>query len=136
MIIDDREKKGGGRIHYNKCREFRDTISYCRLLDMGYRGNKFTWNKINIFQGLDRVLCNFEWQNKFQQAYVRHLPEMKSDHAPLLISWYRNNQINQNKNKPFRFQAAWNTHPNFKMQSLFFFLIRCRFGTKMYLAIS
>lgn len=87
MILDASEKKGGAPPDLQKCREFREVLSNCKLLDLGFQGNKFTWKRGSLYQRLDRVLCNFEWQTDFMDASVKHLPRIKSDHSPLLLRW-------------------------------------------------
>lgn len=43
---------------------------------------------------------------------VTHLPRIRSDHSPILV----NCQVDRASqgSRPFRFQAAWLTHPRFK----------------------
>lgn len=54
-------------------RDFESVIQYCSLMDMGYKGPKFTWcNKRDegtICKKLDRILVNETWLNKRTQAY-------------------------------------------------------------------
>ncbi|XP_074287770.1 uncharacterized protein LOC141612921 [Silene latifolia] len=49
----------------------------------------------------------------FENAMVRHLPALASDHCPLLISPNGFAPLAA-VNRPFRFQACWLTHEKFK----------------------
>lgn len=60
---------------------------------------------------LDRALCTVDWKARFPNAFVKHLPRVKSDHSPLLIHF--KGEEEGMKLKHFTFQAAWLTHPNF-----------------------
>ncbi|KAI5334345.1 hypothetical protein L3X38_024478 [Prunus dulcis] len=59
------------------------------------------------------VFSNIDWRHKFPEAFVRHLPRVKSDHCPLLISLQSSHLPCANV-KPFRFQAMWLLHPTFR----------------------
>ncbi|KAL2942613.1 Arf-GAP with ANK repeat and PH domain-containing protein cnt-1 [Bienertia sinuspersici] len=54
---------------------------------------------------LDRALCNGEWALRFNDAKVKHLPAVQSDHCPLLISSNGFSPLDH-ITRPFRFQAA------------------------------
>ncbi|KAL2922450.1 Protein YABBY 2 [Bienertia sinuspersici] len=62
---------------------------------------------------IDHVFCNSAWATRFDQASMKHLPTIQSDHCPLLISSNGFAPLSS-INKPFRFQAAWMTHENFQ----------------------
>lgn len=69
----------------------RRMVDCCGLIDMGYVGTPFTWMNMrsglaNIQERLDRAMCNQEWQDLFSDTVVKHLPRVKSDHVPLLIT--------------------------------------------------
>ncbi|XP_057746431.1 uncharacterized protein LOC130965690 [Arachis stenosperma] len=79
-------KKHGGTMNNNQsaCREFQECISNSGLVDLGYSGWPFTWKIRNHAERLDRGLSNLEWQISFPEAYVKHLPMLKSDHSPIV----------------------------------------------------
>lgn len=62
---------------------------------------------------LDRVLCNAHARLKWQEAVVKHLPYMSSDHAPMFVQLDLS-LVGNPKRRPFRFEAAWLKHPSFK----------------------
>lgn len=108
-IIDESEKKGGRAAHCNS--GFADWIGRHHLVDLGFSGAEFTWCKKNIhgetlWERLDRGLCNITWRLKFPEGFVRHLPRVKSDHCPILIS-LNSAQCPRSEFKIFRFQAMW-----------------------------
>ncbi|KAK4731156.1 hypothetical protein R3W88_024144 [Solanum pinnatisectum] len=92
---------------------------YCELIDMGYKGGKYTWlnKRFNnrsslIFERLDRFFANEEWLHKFPDAQVHHLPRIHSDHCPLLLSVLQNSP--RKRNKLFRFESIWTTHTDLR----------------------
>ncbi|MBA0602484.1 hypothetical protein Gorai_002664 [Gossypium raimondii] len=53
-----------------------------------------------IFERLDRVIGNFSWGNGFPHYSVTHLPRLKSNHGPLLLSLRPN--VNMPRGHSFR----------------------------------
>lgn len=110
-------EKIGGSISDSRCNTFRSWYENCGLYDIGAAGPKFTWwgpmiNNRRIRIRLDRVLVNTEWQELFAEGAVLVLPRTESDHHPIQLSTFRRSvMVGQ---KPFRFQAAWNLHHEFK----------------------
>jgi len=101
-----------------RCAKFDHWIDNNGLMDLGYLGPPFTWNRGNNpatrkSARLDRALCNHQWRLWFEEASIRHLLQNNSDHCPLLISLYSNVPI-QRAHRPFRFHAAWLTNENFE----------------------
>ncbi|KAG7559686.1 Reverse transcriptase domain [Arabidopsis thaliana x Arabidopsis arenosa] len=66
-----------------------------------------------VAKRLDRVMCCAHARLKWQEARVTHLPFLASDHAPLYVQL--SPAVGQNRRRrPFRFEAAWLSHPSFK----------------------
>ncbi|KAA3488532.1 non-ltr retroelement reverse transcriptase [Gossypium australe] len=70
---------------------FRETLEECKLMDIGYSGVWFTWEKgnlpeTNIRERLDRGVANEEWLLLFPMVKVQHLPYSTSDHCPIFIN--------------------------------------------------
>ncbi|XP_061998932.1 uncharacterized protein LOC133716229 [Rosa rugosa] len=82
------------------------------LIDMGFLGSCDTWSNNRIKERLDRAFCTCDWRTHFPEAFIRHLPKMKSDHCPILLQLHSNNYVNR-RVTPFRFQAMWLTHCDF-----------------------
>ncbi|KAK9937007.1 hypothetical protein M0R45_013825 [Rubus argutus] len=96
--------RNGGRL--------KDWIHRKALIDMGFIGSKFTWTNNRIKERLDRAFCNDEWRMLYPEAFVQHLPRMKSDHCPIIIQLFSNTSLNRLA-CPFRFQAMWLQHADF-----------------------
>ncbi|KAL2929392.1 Geranylgeranyl transferase type-1 subunit beta [Bienertia sinuspersici] len=70
---------------------FKDTLDACQLRDLGYKGNKFTWQRGKdpstlMRKMLDRFVGGNGWVPLFSCVEVRHLPIYRSDHAPILLT--------------------------------------------------
>lgn len=91
---------------------FQATVDECDLIDIGFNGDMFTWARGGTRKGLDRGLCNLDWRIRFEDSEITHLPEIKSDHTPLLLNFDYRRRDNRGR-RPFRFEAVWLTHPNF-----------------------
>ncbi|XP_016755198.1 uncharacterized protein [Gossypium hirsutum] len=79
---------------------FRNVLADCELLDVGFSGNRFTWERgnlpeTNIWERLDRGVTNDAWMSLFPEVTIQHMPHSFSDHCPLLIT------------KVFKFEAWW-----------------------------
>ena len=77
--------------------EFRSTLLYCGLVDLGFQGSIFTWNNGRLREEfvqecLDRVCATLEWRTMFPHAKVTHLQSTYSDHIPILKNLSRPNQ--------------------------------------------
>ncbi|KAL8115417.1 hypothetical protein AgCh_022054 [Apium graveolens] len=86
MSVD--EKKGGGVHPSYLLSGFAETINDCELLDMGYVGEKFTWERSRgqwnwVQERSDRAYANHEWRTLFPNVVVRVLDVSTSDHLPL-----------------------------------------------------
>ncbi|XP_074274041.1 uncharacterized protein LOC141597474 [Silene latifolia] len=112
------ERHGGDRNMERRCEKFNEWIDNCELIELAFSGSPHTWargNSVETRQSarLDRALCSSEWGTMFEDAMVKHLPAIQSDHCPLLIS--PNGFVPLSTlNRPFRFQACWLSHENFK----------------------
>jgi hypothetical protein len=92
---------------------FRDAIDDCNLMDMGYIGDKFTWQRGNIRERLDRALANEAWSDKFPDACLHHLDYYRSDHRPILMC-FEEPVVEENRGPPvLRFEARWLKEKNF-----------------------
>jgi hypothetical protein len=70
---------------------FRNTLAYCNLYDLGYKGTPWTYNnkklgRDNVRVRLDRAVASPSWSKIFPQATVQHLVSSRSDHCPILLS--------------------------------------------------
>ncbi|KAK2356470.1 hypothetical protein QL285_093800 [Trifolium repens] len=111
------EKKGGAPVDVRKCQIFNSWINDCNLLEVTTAGSRFTWRgpkwngRDRVFKKLDRVLCNIDWRIKFHEGVAKVLPRVQSDHHPIIV--LLEGETATNRNRPFRFEAAWTSHDDF-----------------------
>ncbi|KAL4365379.1 hypothetical protein AHAS_Ahas07G0100200 [Arachis hypogaea] len=94
------------------CTSFANWINDYGLIDLGFIDSRFTWRgpqregQKRVFKRLDRALANAEWRIKFQEAKVKALPRIGSDHHPLLIT-LQSRDVMQRRDRLFRYEAMW-----------------------------
>ncbi|KAL8154135.1 hypothetical protein V2J09_011895 [Rumex salicifolius] len=109
VIVSLDERCGGSRGLMTDSYVFSELISRHELIDMGYSGSRFTWRwgPIDAPSVSKRLLpARLRWE----EACFHHLPAIRSDHNPLLLSLTL--QLSSNRNhRLFCFKAMWLTHP-------------------------
>ncbi|KAL8129710.1 hypothetical protein V2J09_018865 [Rumex salicifolius] len=116
-IVSLDERQGGPPILSEDSNLFAEWIERLNLIDMGSCGSKFTWKK-GVMQvsrkakRLDRVLTNIQGRLQWEEAVVKHLPALSSDHNPLFLCFSGNGRGDKGR-RPFRLEAAWIDHPQF-----------------------
>ncbi|KAK6146624.1 hypothetical protein DH2020_020493 [Rehmannia glutinosa] len=66
--------------------EFGQMASDSGLIDIGFEGDTMhTWCRRGLKERLDRIFMNNTWTDIFPKSGVKHLPRIKSHHAPLLF---------------------------------------------------
>lgn len=111
------EKKGGVPRDDQRMENFRQVIDDCRLMDKGYSGQWYTWERgnlleTNIREHLDRGLANESWFSLFCCGQIQHFPYSMSDHCPLLLSL--DIERNMTRSHQFRFEAWWSLKETFE----------------------
>lgn len=117
-IIRLDERTGGNGSLSPDSLAFGDWIHRNSLIDMDFNGNKFTWRRGRVSSSfiakrLDRVLCCAQARLQWQEATIKHLPFLSSDHTPLYLQLVPVSGCDP-KRRPFRFEAAWLKHTGFK----------------------
>lgn len=89
MLTAD-EKKGGKNHPRCLLNGFSEVISDCNLIDLGYIGDKFTWERARgtdkwVLERLDRGLATKEWREFFHQ---RRFEFMKFRHRAICLCVY------------------------------------------------
>ena len=107
------DRCGGASRRNHGCPAFKSFINHSGLIDLGFSGSRFTWRRGATFVRLDRALATSSWLTLFSHSRVTHLPMVLSDHRPILLSLGIHARIAP-REKPFKFLAAWLTHPSFK----------------------
>ncbi|XP_042939464.1 uncharacterized protein LOC122274492 [Carya illinoinensis] len=90
---------------------FRRALEETGLADLGWRGNKYTWNNGHegvtfIKERLDQVVANQWWRATFQEAGVEVLSTWVSDHKPLLVLAKEMGE-RRYKGKKFKYEMNW-----------------------------
>ena len=97
-VLDDSEKRGGNRVSMTRASAYRNCMSFCNMIDLGFSRPTFTWTNCKDIGGLtqtriDRCWANPSWTLAFSEANVTHLPHISSDHCPLLLCLSRKRKI-------------------------------------------
>ncbi|XP_074342351.1 uncharacterized protein LOC141679878 [Apium graveolens] len=109
-LMFDTEKRGGSSHPRSLLQGFSDTVADCGLIDLGFEGECFTWERCRgtdlwIHERLDRGLANREWMEFFPNATVKVVDVSTSNHLPLFLDL--NKKVYVPKEKRFRFENIW-----------------------------
>lgn len=87
------------------------TINKCNLLDMGISGFSYslrgsvTHGGMQIYEKLDRIICNYIWRTLYPEAYVIILHGLYfSDHHPIFLTLVDKDP--RQVTKSFKFECA------------------------------
>ncbi|XP_074299650.1 uncharacterized protein LOC141630795 [Silene latifolia] len=91
---------------------FRETLDDCALRDLGYCGNKFTWQRGKsmrtfVRERLDRVVATDAWCELFPTVQVTNFPIYASDHLALIIKECGSEEGQRGGRKQFCFEPFW-----------------------------
>lgn len=107
-ILFNYEKEGGRPRTQRQLQNFHNALADCNLIDMGYRGDLFTWQRGRIRERLDRGVCNPSWSNLFPNAQVLNREMLGSDHRPVLVDTeFLVGATNDGAGRKKRFEARW-----------------------------
>lgn len=89
--------------------DFGAALEDCQLIDLGFRGYKFTWNNkrpstANTRERLDRAVANKEWLDMFSASTVLHKFSHASDHMPLILQTGMDNSFHSRIARGFKFE--------------------------------
>lgn len=105
------DKVGGNHPSQSRLSSFHDMLNVCGLVDLEFKGPKFTWrnNRADdgfIMERIDMAFANSKWRERFDKAVVLVEAAIGSDHNPLILNTsYPLNKVK----KPFRFESFWTT---------------------------
>lgn len=108
-ILNSGEKRGGRPFASSSYNPFSNFMDSCGLIDLGFKGQKFTWSNnrdgvAKICERLDRAIANTEWQSLFPRSRITHLLRSSSDQSPILLN--TDGDVFSYL-EPFRFEAMW-----------------------------
>ncbi|KAL4335546.1 hypothetical protein GQ457_07G011820 [Hibiscus cannabinus] len=115
-ISNAEDRRGGSLSRSGISKGFSDFIFDTGVVDVPFRGPRFTWFQGLLYQRLDRVLMNSKWACSFLDSVVWHLEKIGSDHRPLLLQSCLS--IRPTVERPFRYVFAWHEHPGFRNELL------------------
>jgi hypothetical protein len=92
---------------------FQEALAECGLTDLGYSGDKFTWQRGGIRERLDRAIACDAWRTKFTDATVENLDYSRSDHRPILLKFGDDPVRDDRVPSVLRFEARWLKEKNF-----------------------
>jgi hypothetical protein len=95
--------------------DFRETLEFCNLHDLGFKGTPWTYDnkqagRKNVRVRLDRAVGCPAWSDLYPNAIVQHVSSSRSDHCPILIELEERQQYN--KNRVPRYEAMWEREPS------------------------
>ncbi|KAL8151867.1 hypothetical protein V2J09_021675 [Rumex salicifolius] len=116
-ILSMEERWGGSGGLSQDSPTFADLVDRLDLIDLGFSGSRFTWRRgpseaPTVAKRLDRFFTNVIGRIGWEEAVVRHLPAIRSDHNPLFLC-LDPSSLNNRGHRPFRFEAMWLAHPQF-----------------------
>lgn len=100
----------------DRIRVFREMLEDCGLIDLEYKGPKFTWrnnrsNEAFIVERIVMAFANASWREMFDISLVFLEVAVGSDHNPLILN--ANCSLNKVR-KPFKFESFWTTEESCK----------------------
>ena len=117
-VLQPNEHEGAANRSNAQIQGFRDTVDICMLMDLGYKGRFWTFEK-KIAGGayarvrLDRALASASWMTRFPRASVTHLTSATSDHGPILVNLDDTHNTTRPKHT-FRYEVMWESHDTWK----------------------
>jgi hypothetical protein len=92
-IIDLTEKSGGNGRLGGVMEYFKNTLVFCKLHDLGYRGPKYKWNygrEGGAFtqERLDSVTANKAWCELYTEVDISMKEAISSNHSPLVLVFH------------------------------------------------
>ncbi|XP_073358198.1 uncharacterized protein [Aegilops tauschii subsp. strangulata] len=112
-VLRPDEQEGIGQRSNAQIQGFRDAVDVCMLMDIGYQGRFWTYEK-KVAGGsytrvrLDRAMATAEWNKKYPDAHLKHLTVATSDHCPILLNFNGTRPPDHKKN--FKYEVMWETH--------------------------
>jgi hypothetical protein len=110
-VLWQKEHLSAKRRSEHQMQLFRDVLSHCDMVDLGYKCLPWTYNnkqkgENNVRVRLDRAVAQPRWSNLFPGASVEHVVSSRSDHCPLVVRLGKKENVKSNRlNK--RYEIMW-----------------------------
>ncbi|KAK9016677.1 hypothetical protein V6N11_079172 [Hibiscus sabdariffa] len=78
VIHSPLERQGRVRHRAQACQYFCDFLLDSVLLDMGFKGPRFTWKRGTLSQRLDRCICSPDWDRQWNTKVFSHIGRRKN----------------------------------------------------------
>ena len=119
-ILHQSKKCGGNEKHRGLMEDFHSTLDFCDLVDLGFRGPKFTWNNgredgVFVQKHLDRVVANDGWRNFFPKANILVERVTSLGNLPIIGTLQEEQKLGRNKTI-FKHEASWVLDGEYKDQ--------------------
>lgn len=92
-VMKTQDKYGGNPINSKRSNLFWKFINHNNLVDVGFKGSKFTWTNKRyrnrndlILKRLDKCFANDSWIHIYPESQITHLPRIHFDHCSLLVN--------------------------------------------------
>lgn len=112
-ILYSFEKMGGWNRSEKQMQEFREALVSYNLIDLGHRGDFFTWSN-NHEEHLDRAVPNPQWMQIYVMYNVEGLGARSSNHKPIYLSFHSHSQ--RQRSEVFRYVPSWYLEEDFSQQ--------------------
>ncbi|KAL5568577.1 hypothetical protein UlMin_025152 [Ulmus minor] len=104
-----RGDRHGGREETSSSSHMINAVDNLGLVELPSQGLKYTWSNgrgasQEIKAKLDWGIANADWWNLFPNADMKVLPQISSDHSPVVLN---SEGCSSFARRPFRFEAIW-----------------------------
>ncbi|KAL2893426.1 Glycylpeptide N-tetradecanoyltransferase, partial [Bienertia sinuspersici] len=111
-ILSDEEKERGSNRERREMANFREVIDTCKLRDLGYEGQWWTWERGNtvntrVRERLDRFVASSSWCQIYPRVWVEHLLRYKLDPSPIVLRFTKQGTKKHKRGKISKFETAW-----------------------------
>ena len=115
-VLRPDEHEGAANRSNAQIQGFRDAVDVCMLMDLGYHGRFWTFEK-KVTGGsytrvrLDRAMATADWAALFPMAKVTNLTSASSDHGPILVQF---EEVLPRPKPSFRYEVMWESHESWR----------------------
>nr|XP_011470506.1 PREDICTED: uncharacterized protein LOC105353227 [Fragaria vesca subsp. vesca] len=106
-IMSNADKSGGPPRASGGITKFRNTMTRCGLMDMGFVGSRFTWSNKFTKERLDIGFQSPLWRSRFPYSRVVALNPSDFDHNPILVEVRSDCRLPNSVCIRFRFEEGW-----------------------------